>query len=119
MLYLGSCISNGDTILPKVSLKGEDVGGLTKEQAAMKLRALGWEEQAAMPLTVSLPSDVSFEIDRAEAGVVQPMQYLLDEAFAFGHTGSWIADLKTYIGNLRTPVDLGRETPALNTAYVG
>ncbi len=118
-LYLGSSISNGDTILPKVSLKGEDVGGLTKEQAAMKLRALGWEEQAAMPLTVSLPSDVSFEIDRAEAGVVQPMQYLIDEAFAFGHTGSWIADLKTYIGNLRTPVDLGRETPALNTAYVG
>ena len=65
----GYRISNSETNFPNVYVNGIDVGGLTKEETEQKLIDEGWGEPEHMVLRVELPMDVSFELDRGEAGL--------------------------------------------------
>ena len=46
-----------DTIYPKVTMDGIDLGGMTKEQAAETLRAAGYDEHTPTTVRVAMPAD--------------------------------------------------------------
>ena len=117
-LYFGSCVSNSTTNLPNVFIKGINVSGLDQEKTAARLKAQGWEEETSTPLTVTLPAGVSFSVDRLEAGAVLSARKMAEAAFAYGHTGHWLADLSSYLKSMANPVDRGDAAAELNDAFI-
>lgn len=117
-LYAGSCVSNSETNLPNIYLKGINVSGLSQEQTIAALKAQGWEQDAAVPLTVTLPAGVSFTVDRLESGAVLSARKMAQAAFAYGHTGSWLSDLRAYLASMVNPVDRGDAAAELDESYI-
>ncbi len=117
-LYAGSCVSASDTNLPNVYLDGIAIGGLTKEQTAETLSAQGWDQEAQRPLTVELPAGVRFEVDKQKAGSALPLQKAVNAAFAYGHSGSWLADLGCWLRSYSGGVNLGDFAVTLNEPYL-
>ena len=117
-LYAGSCISTSEKNLPNVYFDGIEVSGLTKAETEEQLRALGWERANTMPLTVQLPAGVVFEVDRLQAGAVMSLEKAVDTAYAYGHTGNWLGDLRSYLAALVSPVSLGEFSATLDEAYI-
>lgn len=114
----GYLISKSDTNLPNVYIGEVYVGGLTREQTVQTLRDAGWEETTGGTLTVKLPEGVSFTADYLAGGVATTAEEEAELAFAYGHTGDWISDLTTYIGDLLIPKDLRETEFAVNEEYV-
>ena len=84
-LVIGYKIANSDTNFPNVQLNGIDVGGLTREETEQKLLEAGWEDPESMILRVELPMDVSFELNREEAGLPMDRQEAVEAAFRYAH----------------------------------
>ena len=63
----GVYVSGSDTIYPKVSVNGTDVGGMTAAQAADALTAAGWGE-GDKTVTVSLPLEHTLTVAAADGG---------------------------------------------------
>ena len=114
----GYLISQSDTNLPNVYLGEVYVGGMTKEQTVQALEAARWETTAGGTLTVTLPEGVRFEADYLRAGVSATAEEAAEKAFAYGHTGDWVADLMTYVEDLLSPKDLGEFSFSVDEAYV-
>ena len=117
-LYAGASVSGSTTNLPNVFLRGVNVSGLTVEQTEARLKAQGWEEETSVPLTVTLPGDITFEIDRVKAGAVLTARRMAENAFQYGHSGHWIADLGCYLRSMTNPVDIGEAVSALDGTYI-
>lgn len=118
VLYAGSCVSTSETNLPNVYLDGIDVSGLTKEQTEARLREQGWDREMETPLSVQLPAGQSFAVDRLKAGAVMSVQQAVDAVFAYGHSGSWLGDLRCWFASRVSPVDLGGFTARLDGDYI-
>ena len=101
-LYAGSCV----------------VGGLTKEQTLDTLKAQGWDRDAQTPLSVNLPTGVSFELDRLKAGTAIPVESAVDILYRYGHSGNWVGDLNHYVHTALKAVDLGDFSAELQTEYI-
>lgn len=63
----GVYVSRMDTIYPKTSLDGIDLGGLTRPEAAQALRDAGWERTGG-EVTLLFPAENSLTVTAAEAG---------------------------------------------------
>ena len=114
-VYLSYRITTGETNLPNVYLDGVNVGGLTKEETLEKLNEKGWDEEAARPLTVKLPADVRFELDRREAGAAMTAEAAAEAAFRYGHGSSWFDNLlrygESYMGRVDVALDFLKQDP--------
>lgn len=75
----GVYVSGVDTIFPNVTAEGVDIGGLTVAEAAEKLEAEGIADQG--DLTVQLPLNVSFTIDRQQSGAAISAEALAQAAY--------------------------------------
>ena len=117
-LYAGSCVSGSNTNLPNVYLDGIEVGGLTKEETLAALKAQGWDRDAQTPLTVNLPTGVSFELNRLKAGTAIPVETAADIVFRYGHSGNWVSDLNRYVHAKIKAVDLGDFSAELQREYI-
>ena len=117
-LYAGSCVSGSNTNLPNVYLDGIALGGLTREQTLEALNAQGWDRDAQTPLTVNLPTGVSFELNRLKAGTAIPAETAADIVFRYGHSGNWVGDLNRYVHARIKPVDLGDFSAELQREYI-
>ncbi|MDO4972657.1 MAG: VanW family protein [Eubacteriales bacterium] len=117
-LYAGSCVSTSETNLPNVYVDGIDVSGLSKEETEARLKAEGWDRDSAAPLIVSLPAGQSFELDRLEAGAAMSLKQAVDAAFAYGHTGNWLGDLRSWLSARLSPVDRGEFVATLDDTYI-
>ena len=111
-------VTNSDTNLPNVYLGDVYVGGMTKEQTVAALDEAKWDETRGGKLTVTLPEDVTFELDFLHAGAYQPKEEAAEVAFAYGHTGDWFGNLFTYINDLFSAQDLSRTEFSIDRAYV-
>ena len=111
-------VTKSDTNMPNVTLGGVYVGGMTKEQTIAALDEAGWDETRGGTLKVLLPKDVSFELDYLTAGAYQPKEEAAEAAFAYGHTEDKFANLRTYINDLLSPVELARTEFTIDRAYV-
>lgn len=106
-LLLAYKISNSDTNFPNVHVNGIPVGGLTREQTEKKLLDSGWGDPDSQILRVELPMDVSFELNRADAGLVTPVEDLVDAAFRYGHEQNLLDCVKTYFHARHNRVEVG------------
>ena len=117
-LVIGYKIANSDTNFPNVQLNGIDVGGLTREETEQKLLEAGWEDPESMILRVELPMDVSFELDRREAGLVMSTEDAVNAAYNYGHEGTMLDSVKTYFHARANSVNVAAEDLELDRDYV-
>ncbi len=118
MVYTAIRVSESDTNFPNVTLKGIEVGGLTRAETLEKLNAAGWDADAAEPMRVTLPMGVGLELDRRRAGVALTAEKAADVAYRFGHTQDAYQNLLCYLGSFFHPTDAALETPLLDEGYV-
>ena len=111
-------VSNSNTNMPNVCLGELNVGGLTQEETLQTLADTGWVEARGGTLKVSLPQDVSFELDYLRAGACQSAEEAAEAAFSYGHGEDKFENLKTYIHCMMNPVDLSRNEFIIDRAYV-
>lgn len=64
----GVYVSGSDTIYPKVSVNGTDVGGMTADEAAAALSAAGWGE-GDKTVTVELPLEHTLTVNAADVAL--------------------------------------------------
>ena len=117
-VILGYKIANSDTNFPNVYLNGIPVGGLTREQTEQKLIDEGWGEPEHMVLRVELPMDVSFELNREEAGLTMDRQEAVEAAFRYGHDGTMLDSVSKYFTARSNRVDVTLEDAELDRDYV-
>ena len=92
----GVYVSGSDTIYPKVSVNGTDVGGMTAAQAADALTAAGWGE-GDKTVTVSLPLEHTLTVSAADVGAEVSAKEAADEAFNYCHGGTIIENVMAYV----------------------
>ena len=109
---------DGGANLPNVFLDGIPVGGLTKEETEQKLEEEGWGDPALRYLRVELPMDVSFELDRQEAGLMMSREQAAEAAYSYGRSSDQMDNVGTYLGSGFSTVDLAGERGRLNQEYV-
>ena len=100
-------VTNSTTNLPRISIRGIDVGKLTEAQTLEKLAAEGWDKEAARELTVTLPGDISFTLKALDAGVVQVKEDAAKAAFAYGHGEGWFDNLYCWVHSSLFGTELG------------
>ena len=93
----GYFVTNSTVNLPHLSLDGIAIGGLTEAETAQKLKAEGWDRLNDVPLQVTLPLDISFHVDRRQAGASLNVEEAAREIFDLGHSGHWVDNLENYL----------------------
>lgn len=97
MAYAGYRVTVSKTNLPNLVLNGIPVGGLTKEETAARLKEQGWDRLNKVPLEVTLPLEISFKLDRLQAGTSITAEKAADEIFLYGHSLKWFDNLEKYM----------------------
>ena len=92
----GVYVSGSDTIYPKVSVNGTDVGGMTAAEAASALEAAGWGE-GEKTVTVELPLEHTLTVNAADVGAELAAQEAADRAFVYCHGGTIIENVMAYV----------------------
>ena len=95
----GVYISRMDTIYPKTSLDGIDLGGLTRPEAAQALRDAGWERTGG-EVTLLFPAENSLTVTAAEAGAEYTAEDAAEAAYESGHGGNILSCLSAYLRSL-------------------
>ena len=117
--YAGYRITESETNLPNLMLDDILVGGLTPDQTVEKLRASGWDERLETPLTVKVPKDLSFSLNRLQSGAGITAEEAADLVFAYGHDGGWVQNLQTWLrARLSGYTELQLPEPKLNDTYI-
>ena len=114
----GFLITKSDTILPNVYLDGVSVDKMTREQAMDALKAAGWEDRARTPLTVYLPAEQSFELDRVTSGAMLARGVAVEAAYRYGHGNNWYENLLRYGKSLFSPTDVLHDYAELDEDYI-
>ena len=92
----GVYVSGSDTIYPKVSVNGTDVGGMTASEAASALEAAGWGE-GEKTVTVELPLEHTLTVNAADVGAELTAREAADRAFDYCHGGTIIENVMAYV----------------------
>lgn len=92
----GVYVSGSDTIYPKVSVNGTDVGGMTAAEAASALEAAGWGE-GEKTVTVELPLEHTLTVNAADVGAELTAREAADRAFDYCHGGTIIENVMAYV----------------------
>ena len=92
----GVYVSGSDTIYPKVSVNGTDVGGMTADEAAAALSAAGWGE-GDKTVTVELPLEHTLTVNAADVGAEISAREAADMAYDCCHGGSIVQNVMAYV----------------------
>lgn len=89
-------VGKTSVIHPNMVLNGVDVGGMTVDKAEKALSDAGWEAQGDSEVSVTLPGDFKITVNSEEAGLKLTSREAAEAAYAYGHSGNLINDLKAY-----------------------
>ncbi|MEG1633169.1 MAG: VanW family protein [Oscillospiraceae bacterium] len=112
----GIYVSGTDTIFPGVHADGTLVGGLTREQAADTLRAVGWGGKDGETVTVRLPLDKSITVTAEEAGASLTPEDAAVMLYDHCHDGNIFKNLTVYLKSWFGGTDLKLMPSASETA---
>lgn len=108
-------VSRSETIFPRVSLGGVDLGGMTIQEAAQALDKAGYVGEGDGLVTVVLPADADLEVSAGDAGLPATPEEGAQIAWNYGRDStSALARLGTWLNCLFTGADLDREQLPLN-----
>ena len=96
VIIWGMSLKKGDTVFPNVCVSGVNIGGMTAEEAAQALEESFEKTHATRTLTVQLP-DRKLVFDPEMANSPLDTEAMVQEAMAYGKTGSAMQVLKAYI----------------------
>ena len=116
--FAGRQITLSQTNLPNVYVGGIYVGGMTREETRAELDRQLWDKSVSAILTVDLPMDVNFRVDYTRAGANLTAEKAAEAAYRYGHDGSWLENLFTYLMGLFKPEDVSQEELTLNKSYI-
>lgn len=114
----GYMVTSSTTILPNLYVGGVFVGGMDKESAKSAIEASGWDEKAKTPLTVTLMGRTEIEIAQYASGAMHTVDEAADAAYAYGHTGSWYANLFDYVKSYLRPTEINSASIVYNEEYI-
>ena len=117
-VFAGRQITLSQTNLPNVYVGGIYVGGMTREETRAELDRQLWDKSVSAILTVDLPMDVNFRVDYTRAGANLTAEKAAEAAYRYGHDGSWLENLFTYVKGLIKPEDVSQEELTLNKSYI-
>ena len=89
-------VGKTSVIHPNMVLNGVEVGGMTVDKAEKALSDAGWEAQGDSEVSVTLPGDFKITVNSEEAGLKLTSREAAEAAYAYGHSGNLINDLKAY-----------------------
>ncbi len=93
---LGAHANRLDTIFPKVSMEGVNIGGLSASDAADTLIAGNVGTDADKELTVNLPAGCELKISAKDAGCYMGASDAAAFAYDACHSGSFVSNTLTY-----------------------
>ena len=111
-------ITNSDTNLPNVYVNGVFVGSMTEAETLEALEKVGWKEETDVPIKVSLPADVSFDVDVVKSGVMFSIEDAAKLAHSYGHSSNVYGNLAKYLKNKAVPVDVSEIYGGINHEYI-
>ncbi len=114
----GYMVTTSAVNFPNLYVDGVFVGGLDKAAAQKAIEDSGWEERAAVPLTVTLMDRCEFNVEQYASGAMMTVDEAAESAFAFGHTGNWYANLFEYAKCLMRPVDIAKLSTEYDREYI-
>lgn len=114
----GYMVTSSTTNLPNLYVGGVFVGGMDKESAKSAIEASGWDEKAKTPLTVTLMGRTKIEIAQYASGAMHTVDEAADAAYAYGHTGSWYANLFDYVKSYLRPTEVNSASIVYNEEYI-
>lgn len=114
----GYMVTSSTTNLPNLYVGGVFVGGMDKESAKSAIEASGWDEKAKTPLTVTLMGRTEIEIAQYASGAMHTVDEAADAAYAYGHTGSWYANLFDYVKSYLRPTEVNSASIVYNEEYI-
>lgn len=114
----GYMVTSSATILPNLYVGGVFVGGMDKESAKSAIEVSGWDEKAKTPLTVTLMGRTEIEIAQYASGAMHTVDEAADAAYAYGHTGSWYANLFDYVKSYLRPTEVNSASIVYNEEYI-
>ncbi len=114
----GYMVTSSTTILPNLYVGRVFVGGMDKESAKSAIEASGWDEKAKTPLTVTLMGRTKIEIAQYASGAMHTVDEAVDAAYAYGHTGSWYANLFDYVKSYLRPTEVNSASIVYNEEYI-
>ena len=89
-------VGKTSVIHPNMVIGGVDIGGMTVSEAEKALTAAGWEAQGDAEVSVTLPGDYKITVTSEEAGLKTSSREAAEAAYAYGHSGNILDDLKAY-----------------------
>ncbi len=117
-VIVGHNIQESGKTMPNVYIGELNVGELTKEEVEKALLDSGWDEQNGGTLTVTLPADIDFTLDYYEAGVSNTAAQMAEAAYAYGHGGSALDALRTYIDSMSNRTLITPPELTVNDEYI-
>ncbi len=95
--YLAYRVSLVDTVFPGTQVAGIPLEGMTRDEAARALLALGAEKYDGLTVTAQLPLDNTLTVSAWEAGLTYSADEAADAAWRYGRSGDLLADTLTYV----------------------
>ena len=92
----GMVIGRTAKIHPNMMLGDITVGDMTVDEAEKALDKGGWEAQSKSEVKVVLPGDYEFTVTSKDAGLEMNCREAAEAAYAYGHSGNPISDIKAY-----------------------
>ena len=117
-VIVGHNIQESGRTMPNVYVGELNVGELTKEEVEKALLDSGWDEQNGGTLTVTLPADIDFTLDYYKAGVSITAEQMAEAAYAYGHGGSDLDALRTYIDSMSNRTVIAPPELTVNDEYI-
>ncbi len=98
MVVVGAFYVSGmDTIFPRVTVNGTEVGGMTEREAQLVLAGSESTPDENVSVTVELPMDCSFTVTGADAGFESSSGSAASAAYEYCHGGGMFRNLLTYL----------------------
>ncbi len=109
---LGVYVSGTDTIFPGVTLNAIELGGLTRMEAAQKLKDAGWDNVDDAEVTFLLPLEHKVTVSAEEAGTLYSSADGAMIAYDYCHGGNIFKNFISYIKCLISGAELDMSAPA-------
>lgn len=99
-------VKNLETIFPNVNVWGVDLGGLTAQEAAVRLSDLGFGNFEGKAVTVNFSLGLRLAIEAGDAGLSISAQEAANLAYQYGRDGTDEENAGSYLYSLENPVEI-------------